>query len=391
METSVDRLNARVSYAQSNPLFDASLGQTELYSFQPEDLKPAKPRRQWCFYLIVVYLLLQTALNVFLLYKVFTLESKLSDPRISKQISNPILPGVEDSNGLQTIIYNNTQETKTLRGSLWALRTQVNSLCGEEGQLGRLKADLNLLNTSTKTLAGQVTAISLKPGPPGPPGNSGQPGIPGEKGDSATGPPGPKGDVGRPGEPGAAGPPGPHGAAGPKGDPGLPGNQAAGIKGEKGDPGAPGEKGDMGSPGKEGAAGPPGASGAKGDSGGQGPPGPPGVRGPDGLFGPPGPPGAPGAKGEKGADGGPQEVKVRLVPGKSRGRVEVNHNGVWGTVCDDNFDTVDGKVICKMLGFQSAVQTYTASPEPPTKSYTPQQIQCESGDGFADCMPGRAS
>ncbi|KAM9850638.1 macrophage receptor MARCO-like [Aulostomus maculatus] len=67
-------------------------------------------------------------------------------------------------------------------------------------------------------------------------------------------------------------------------------------------------------------------------------------------------------KEKRGADGGPQEVKVRLVPGKSRGRVEVNHNGVWGTVCDDNFDTVDGKVICKMLGFQSAVQTYTASP-----------------------------
>ncbi len=33
------------------------------------DLKPARPRRQWCFNVIVVYLILQTALNAFLIYK----------------------------------------------------------------------------------------------------------------------------------------------------------------------------------------------------------------------------------------------------------------------------------------------------------------------------------
>lgn len=55
-------------------------------------------------------------------------------------------------------------------------------------------------------------------------------------------------------------------------------------------------------------------------------------------------------------------VDVRLVPGSNRGRVEVRHQGVWGTVCDDNFNNVDGKVICRMLGFTTATSVFTASP-----------------------------
>ncbi|TKS66775.1 Macrophage receptor MARCO [Collichthys lucidus] len=68
------------------------------------------------------------------------------------------------------------------------------------------------------------------------------------------------------------------------------------------------------------------------------------------------PAGPAGAKGER----GDQEPNVRLVPSGSRGRVEVKVNGAWGTVCDDNFSTPDGKVICRMLGFQTATDTFTA-------------------------------
>ncbi|XP_021345095.1 neurotrypsin-like, partial [Mizuhopecten yessoensis] len=45
---------------------------------------------------------------------------------------------------------------------------------------------------------------------------------------------------------------------------------------------------------------------------------------------------------------------VRLVGGKHQGRLEVYHDGVWGTVCDDGATNTIAKVVCRQLDITSA-------------------------------------
>ncbi|XP_077976687.1 uncharacterized protein LOC120334494 isoform X3 [Styela clava] len=56
-------------------------------------------------------------------------------------------------------------------------------------------------------------------------------------------------------------------------------------------------------------------------------------------------------------------VGIRLIGGSNpkEGRVEILHEGKWGTICHHAWDIKDANVTCKMLGYDEAKKAYTNS------------------------------
>ncbi|XP_064419315.1 macrophage receptor MARCO [Latimeria chalumnae] len=376
---------------KSNSVFEPDVmrfsNRFDLAFHEPSSKNKQSRQRRWIQTALTVYLLLLMASVAFLFYKVFNLqkemnrsqdketsttEEKLPEPHFNESIlhrltmdrDGEVLPSTSDF-----LMDERYAEIIYLLQSLWEKRNNACVCVGVEEvtKIHKLEEDLQVFSVNNNELVMKINNVTLVPGPPGPQGSKGEPGSKGINGDPGS--PGGKGEKGDPGVKGSTGPPGPPsppGRAGAKGDKGetgrngVPGMQ--GIKGQQGQKGDKGEQGGQGTSGMKGDRGSLGFTGPKGEKGNQGivlqgRKGEPGVEGSKGDRGPPGPQGTPGVKGESGRQ---TTNIVRLVSGPQLGRVEVLHNGQWGTICDDNWDTHDGQVICRMLGFQRVVRVYTA-------------------------------
>ncbi|NXJ90079.1 MARCO protein, partial [Corythaixoides concolor] len=379
-----------------------------------------------------IYLLLLTAGQGLLVYKVFKMEREISkfqeqnasyaEDVLESSFASKLLPerkhtvnNMRHEENWRRILEAEITIIKSSNADLRMMMNNITLVAGPPGRKGDPGRPGTLHEESGVVLAGLHGLQGAKGsrGDPGPAGPSGKPGARGEKGEMGlAGLQGPKGEMGKKGDPGPQGPMGlqgqqgisgptgfkgntgepgppgqkgeagetgqrgPEGIAGPKGTPGQKGEKGdqgssgspgtpgtAGLKGEKGDrgttgtPGQQGTKGDPGPPGKP-FQGPTGPKGSKGDDGGRGPKGEPGVKGDKGNQGLSGSQGIKGSKGEKGA--GNFHHLIRIAGGGSRGRVEIFHQGSWGTICDDSWDTHDATVVCRMLGYNRAVSTFTA-------------------------------
>ncbi|NWW79440.1 MARCO protein, partial [Climacteris rufus] len=285
------------SFSVSDKIGFASAATTTFQISEPQSQKKAST---CCVRTALsVYLLLLTAGQGLLMYKVFMMQREIL--KLQEQNAS------YTEEILKSSFANNLALARSSTGKSFLMRD-------EENWRRILEEEIAIIKSNNANLMMRMSNITLVAGPPG---RKGDPGLPGLRG-----PPGTKGDQGLQGLQGEKGTKGAPGPAGPSGQPGVKGEKGQmgfpGLQGQKGDTGRKGDPGPLGPMGPQGQHGVPGLPGLNGNMGKPGLPGPKGDAGATGQRGPVGSPGLdgrPGQKGEKGDQGpkGSPGINISLI------------------------------------------------------------------------------
>ncbi len=87
-----------------------------------------------------------------------------------------------------------------------------------------------------------------------------------------------------------------------------------------------------------------------------------------------------------------KSVSIRLqgpLSANGTGRVEVFHNGKWGTICDDHWDMHEAKVICRQLGYKYANALQGRKVRPGTGQIWLDDVTCTGSElNLTSCSHG---